>query len=237
MDSGQAALLAEQPLPSGAAGRGGTPPLGTNSTGAMSPFADVSGSVASLGVASSNDDGADHGAERAQPFQLPRVAIAWASHASAQVYLTIATWSPRGPSGGWRLTLGAAAPTPVAVGVAPHVSFAALGSEPNASGTSDGVLMLVHGEGFCQNNDEHNKDARVSVCEVRAASTAGVLVASYGMVADVEDKLKTGGLFSACDERVMHGAYSRGSHPPAALYAAQGDARLGTSGTARLLYV
>eukprot|EP00966_Prymnesium_polylepis_P223423 5169596-Prymnesium_polylepis.1 len=70
-------------------------------------------------------------------------------------------------------------------------------------------------------NDDHNKATHPAACEQTPRSTAGVLVASYGRVEDIEAKLR--GSFpamSGCDERVMHGAYSQGAAPSAALFSA-----------------
>jgi len=195
-----ASVLAQQALPQA------PPPKG----------AAVSGSVVSLGI--------NIGSR--VPLKSPHVAVSWCF--KKRVFMAIAAWES---AGGWEFRTGASS-GPVAVGVAPHLSFVALdGTAGNASAVTEGVLMLVHGDGFCQNNEAQNKNAKISVCDLpskgNAKSTKEVLVYSYAWRRDFEVKLKAGGMMSACDERVMHGAYSRGSRPTAALFASPGRSRLG----------
>ena len=84
--------------------------------------------------------------------------------------------------------------------------------------------MLVVQDGYCMDGGEQNKVARPAYCEQAPRSTAGVLVASYGLVDDIEAKLRGGdasaAMMSGCDERVLHGAYSQGVAPSATLFSA-----------------
>ena len=81
--------------------------------------------------------------------------------------------------------------------------------------------MLVVQDGFCMDNEAQNKATRPAMCELPQSSTAGVLVASYALVHDFEAKLRGATpAMSGCDERVMHGAYSQGAVPSAAVFSA-----------------
>ena len=100
--------------------------------------------------------------EGAPPTRAPCVALAWSFEEARQVFMSLASWRD---GSGWTFSTKNVR-TPVAVGVAPHLSFLERGgTESNASAATAGVLMLVHGEGFCQNNEAQNKNAKTSVCE------------------------------------------------------------------------
>ena len=139
------------------------------------------------------------------------VAFAWAD--GSRVALGTARWT--GDS--WYVVAG---PADVGVGRLPHLSFvppAAGGGY--GCGASRGVMLIVVQDGFCMDNERRNKATSPAACEQTAVATPGVLVASYGRVEDFEEKLKGDApSMSGCDERIMHGAYSRGAAPSAAVF-------------------
>ena len=133
------------------------------------------------------------------------VAVAWSL--SGHIYMALATFNE--VTSNWSFSSTKA--TPVAVGAAPQLASLA---------TSDPILMLAYGEGFCQNNEAQNKNAKVSVCELGLGkSTPNVLVAAYGRVADFDAALREEKTLNACDERIMYGAYDRGTAPSVAIFA------------------
>lgn len=131
-----------------------------------------------------------------------KVAIAWAT--GGDIFAATARWG----SGMWKLEAG---PARVGVGSAPNLAF-------TPQGEAGGVVMLVHGDGFCQQNEDHNKAGSPPLCGWVPTTTPGVLVSSYAEIAEFEAKLRRKELFSACDEQVMHGAYSQGAAPAGALF-------------------
>ena len=164
--------------------------------------ADGAAAVCSLGVASDGSVG---------------VALAWS--AQGRVAVATASWSPADA----RTLALVAGPADVGVGHRPHLSFAPVGA--GACAGSRGVLLLTAAEGFCFDNERQNKATRPAACEQVPSATPNVLVASYARVEDWEAKLHSAApAMSGCDAHVMHGAYSRGTNPSAAVFAAPGTA-------------
>lgn len=136
----------------------------------------------------------------------PVVLIAWSD--ASGVRAATAQWSSS--TGGWDIDAGP--------------SFIAVGRAPRVSATS-GVALIVHQDGFCQNNEKRNKAAERSVCEPEPKSTPGVLVYTYARISDIQTRLRAGTQANACDPRVMHGAYGQGAAPAVALFVPSGATR------------
>ena len=102
------------------------------------------------------------------------------------------------------------------------------GHKPVIDDDNEGVLLLLHGDGFCQHNEKQNKQAKPGLCDLTeppsGAGAKGVLVYSYGSPTAFAQKLAAAGssasVMSACDPNVMHGAYDQGFNPSGAIFRA-----------------
>ena len=145
-------------------------------------------------------------------------ALAWSSQ--GRVAVALAAWAPR--LGTLALVAG---PKDVGVGSQPHLSFAEVTAGTCAK--SRGVLMLAVEDGFCQDNERINKATHPGACDQVPHPTPTVLTASYGRVEEWEAKLQSAAAaMSGCDTHVMHGAYSRGTKPSAAVFAVPSTTQL-----------
>eukprot|EP00040_Diaphanoeca_grandis_P027458 m.156355 g.156355 ORF g.156355 m.156355 type:complete len:715 (+) comp30989_c0_seq1:239-2383(+) len=137
---------------------------------------------------------------------VPTIIMAWSGN--GHVFAATAT----GVGKTWSILTS---PKPVAVGRSPHLSYV---PSPTSIDPRQGIVNLVYMDGFCQNNEAQNKDAKVSVCDVIPTATEGVLGYGYGLLSSFQDVLRSQSMLNACSDTIMHGAYDRGSSPSAGIF-------------------
>jgi hypothetical protein len=103
---------------------------------------------------------------------------------------------------------------PVVLGVGANSSLSATWSE------DVGPLVLeVHGDGFCWNTEERNKQPTPLVCDQVPTSTPGVLNYNYAPLENWKSFLTSpsSAPMSSCSSLILHGTFDQGSNPSAAL--------------------
>jgi hypothetical protein len=144
----------------------------------------------------------------------------------------------------------------IAVDVGEAVSSSAAVLTTDATTIDSSLVVMVHGKGFCWNNEKRNKDAATGSCDQTPSieNDSSVLSYTYGSITDWKTHLcrasasmpgvvyrettnlvmptagPNGALLSPCNAHLVHGSYDQGHHPAAGLYARDGS---GGSGDGR----
>jgi hypothetical protein len=107
-----------------------------------------------------------------------------------------------------------------------YVDFGSVPSVSLIQHEGEVYVFSVHGEGYCWNNEVHNKQPNVRLCDNNPSSMPYILVYNFGRFNDwaqhitqqLTNKNPVDSTFGSCHSTILHGAYDTGSNPTTALF-------------------
>eukprot|EP01118_Nematostelium_gracile_P006148 TRINITY_DN1976_c0_g1_i10.p1 TRINITY_DN1976_c0_g1~~TRINITY_DN1976_c0_g1_i10.p1 ORF type:complete len:548 (+),score=119.40 TRINITY_DN1976_c0_g1_i10:372-2015(+) len=101
----------------------------------------------------------------------------------------------------------------IGVGKDPSVSLAEYNNEI--------YLLEMHGDSWCWNSEQHNKNPILKQCDFKPKSIPAVLTYSFGKLGDFSDFLLESKQLSSCHDDILHGMYDMGFNTSAKLFVSQ----------------